>query len=294
MASASAPTKPAGSGYGTLSSLDIFENLALHTAIERGHWRTVLPIRLGENEPIEFSVPASDANYDPYETYVRFDAKVTKADGSALSDTIADIEVIPGDNFMPSLFKKITYLVNNTTVEYEPNLPFRSYLETLVYKSKDAKETLLPTSRGWFQDANRGKDHDGLNAEVTAARKELIKGSRVFSFFEKVPLSCFESDRMLPADTSFQLHFERDSPQKALMSLTATPEGGALISIVKAELHVRAVHVANGVHKGHKAKLTRGVTAKYPQRRIQSSVHSISQGIHDTKIKVEVDGPKPL
>ena len=152
------------------SAFEVFSVPHSHTSTVKAEWVEVQPERENTGGIIEFDVPGSDDLYtDLNQTFLEVEVKIKLANGNNLGAGDQQL-VIPGDNFMHSLFQTATVKIEGMDVEYEPNYPHRAYLENLLNFGKETKETRLEVSSGWFEDVGQAKNFAQMGAAVAARR----------------------------------------------------------------------------------------------------------------------------
>ena len=129
-----------------LSQLDLLSTPFTQTSVISGDWEEIGPIRDSQQGPLEFEIEGNGDQYlDLQNSLIQVKAKVRLANGDALDDDIANVTVVPGENFLHSLFSTLSVSINGHEVEYETNYPYRAYVETLVNYGSDAKK-----NPSWF------------------------------------------------------------------------------------------------------------------------------------------------
>jgi len=108
-----------------LSQLELFATPFTQTSVISGDWVEVGPIRDSPNGPIEFEIEGSEDHYlDLQNSLIQVKCKVKKANGDDLEDAAANVNVIPGEYFLHSLFSTMSTSLNGNEVEHEPNYPY--------------------------------------------------------------------------------------------------------------------------------------------------------------------------
>ena len=172
-----------------LAQLDLFATPFTQTSVISGDWVDVGPIRDSANGPLEFEIESNQDEYlDLQNSLLHVMAKVTLQNGDVLDDNIDNVTVIPGENFMHSLFA--TY---GHELEYEPNYPFRAYLETAVNYGNNAKSSHLNASY-WFNDDINVLDTSQLtdaHKDAVDKRKSVISGSKTVDMIARLHSDLF-------------------------------------------------------------------------------------------------------
>lgn len=276
------------------SSFDLFATPPTHTSVLRGEWVPLAPVTDSPDGTIEFNIPPADELYtDLSRSYLHTTVKVSKADGSVLPAE-EQLKVVPGDNFMHSLFSSATVQLAGQDVEYEPNYGHRAYVENLLNYGKDAKSTYMKVGSGWMEDEGTGEDYDGIPPEVVEKRKKLIATSKEMSFYGRPRLSMFSQGRLIPPGVRSRLTLQRAIPQMALLAETDNPAGGAKISITKTELWIRRVQANPALQKAQMdVWVVQQESIKLPIDRIKTHFHVIPAGHQSVRVNFDQAGQKP-
>ena len=285
--------KISGSPFTINESLGIFDVPGTHSSVERGYYSELAPSRLSEYGPIEIEIPGDVDHYiDLSNSYLQIEGKVVKDDGSNLDNTAANVNVVPGDAFFHSLIKTATFKINGSVVEHSSDYPMRSFIETLLNNSREAKQYQLK-AEGWFQDDNLAKDGAEFDNSAATARKNLIRGSNSFEFFGRLHLSIFQQERYLIPGLNCKLELDRSKPSYCLMAATATPGGGGKVKLTKCVLHLRKLKINQTIQLLHNEKLLNGVNAKYPLSRVYTRSYNVNTGLTHTQIKIADNTLRP-
>ena len=121
----------------------------------KGDYVELPPIRESKNGVVEFDMPPSDRYVDLSQSFITVQAKVTTSAGADLSDTDADVKMLPISYMLHSLFQTMLLSINQKEVEFEGNYPCRAYMEGLLNFGKASKETDMAAA-GWMQDSLEG------------------------------------------------------------------------------------------------------------------------------------------
>ena len=260
------------------SELDLFSKPLFQSSIEDGQWVEHHPIAsISDNGPIEFFVSGSGEDYiDLANTYLYVQAKILKQDNTNLTGT--DIAA-PVNNWMHSLFSQVDVSLNETLITpSSQTYAFRSYIENLISYSEEAKATQL-SSILWSKDTNKYLDSLVL-AENTGLKKrnEFTKESKLVEMMGRLHVDLFHQDRYLLNGIDMKLRLIRSRDVFSLMAkITAATLTSAKVSIVQAALFVRKTKLNPAIQIAHVKALDKG-TAKYPIRRVDCKVFTVSQG----------------
>ena len=134
--------KVSGSEDTVSSSYDILAQPPTHSSSLESVLSEFSPTTaVTDTGPVEIVVPASSSHYiDLANSWLRVRLKVTKGDGSDLSDTATELSVAPGDLMAHSVFKSVELSVNERPLEHAPDYPYKAYLETLFATDEEARK----------------------------------------------------------------------------------------------------------------------------------------------------------
>ena len=274
------------------SAFEVFSVPHSHTSTVKAEWVEVQPERENTGGIIEFDVPGSDDLYtDLNQTFLEVEVKIKLANGNNLPADALQL-VVPGDNFMHSLFQTATVKIEGIDVEYEPNYPHRAYLENLLNYGKEAKETRLEVSSGWYEDAGQAKNFAQMGAAV-AERRAKSALSRTQSFYGKLRLSSFAQPRNLVPGVRWLLRLARTTPEICLMSTDNAPAGGAKVEITKCILWVRKVQANPALQQVQAEMIQSGAEVKIPIDRIRTTFYVTPIGIMSRRINLGNNTQRP-
>jgi len=119
--------------------------------------------------------------------------------GDPLDEDIANVNVVPGENFLQSLFSTLSLSIKGHEVEYDSNYPYRAYLETIVNYRSQAKNTHLSASH-WFHDSLNALDTNqltGAHCEDLNSRKTTISGCKTVDMVGQLHNELFSQHKYL-------------------------------------------------------------------------------------------------
>jgi len=279
-----------------LSQLDLFNTPFTQTSVISGEWVEVGPIRDTLNGPLEFEVEGNEDQYlDLQNTLIHVKAKVKLENGDSLDEDIANVNVVPGENFLQSLFSTLSLSINGHEIEYDSNYPYRAYLETLVNYGSQAKNTHLSASH-WFHDSLNALDTNqltGAHREDLNSRKTIISGSKTVDMVGRLHNEIFSQHKYLIPSCSLRIKLLRTDPQFCLLRTTSPDDTRYKIDITKCDLLVRKVRVNPSVAANHNNLLTKGSTIKYPINKVETQIFSITQGRQSERINLILNRQEP-
>ena len=262
------------------SELDLFNVPPTQTSIEQGQWVEFRPIsQFSDGGPIEFHIAGSGSDYlDLCQSQLYVKAKVTKQDGSNLSDTD---KVGPVNLFLQSLFSQVDVKLNGRVITAStPTYPYRSMMETLLHYGPEAKQTQLTTglfykdTAGYMDQCNPLEGENPVNTGLQK-RHAFIKGSKSVEMIGPLHTDLFFQPKHLLNGVDMHIKLIRSKADFCLMS--AETGASFKVHIQECSLYVRKVKVAPSVTMGHAKALEKG-TAKYPVRRVMCKVISVARG----------------
>ena len=264
----------------TKSELDLFSLPPTQTSIDKGQWVEYHPIStISDGGPIEFFISGSGDEYmDLNQTQLYIQAKITKADGTDLTD--AD-QVGPVNLFLQSLFNQVDVSLNDRLISPStPTYPYRAMIETLLSYGSDAKRSQL-TSSLFYKDTSGRFDNgnplaaDGEVNEGLKKRHKFTKHSNVVDMIGPIHSDIFFQDRHMLNGVDLKLKLIRSNDSFCLMATGANPT--YKVKIQNVSVFVRKVKISSGVMLGHMKALEKG-TAKYPLKRNLCKMVSVPRG----------------
>ena len=271
------------------NQLNLFSVPLTKTSVLEGELHELAPVRAPTgNSPIEFEIDGNSDHYlDLSNTLIHVQCEVTKADGSPLSDTAADIKISPATNLLHTLFSSLTIKINSKEIEHESNYAHKAFLHAMLNYGKDAKNSHLASSY-WIED-EMGEEHTanltGAQKTKIAARAAKLVGSKTLDMIGKLNSPLFNQPRYLIPGLTLQLTLGRNSPEFVL-ERTEAGDTNYLIKISKIELLVRKVKVHPSIATSHNSLLSTGRKVKYPVNHSETRFFTIPQGTQDQKIHI--------
>ena len=262
----------------TKSEVDLFTVPATQVVLDKGCWIDHQPIStLSSSSPIEYQIVGTENYLDLAKTMLFVRLKVTKANGANLNEKE---KVGPINLFLQSLFKQVdVYLNGNLITQSTGTYSYKSYLETILNYGPAAKTSLL-TGQLFYKDTGGSMDETdpttgGTNQGIKS-RYTYTEQSYIVDMWGPLHCDMLYSERLLLNHVNVTIKLTPNTPAFALMSETASPN--YKISIQSAVLKVRAVKVTPTLQLHHLNQLKKGVTAKYPIRRVECKTYTIPTG----------------
>ena len=119
------------------SSLDLLAPPHTGTSVLKGDYIELPPVRESKNGVVEFKFPPSERYVDLSQSFMTVTARVVTGAGPNLSNTNANVKVLPISYMLHSLFQTMLLSLNQKEVEFEGNYPYRSYMEGLLNFGND-------------------------------------------------------------------------------------------------------------------------------------------------------------
>ena len=234
--------------------------------------------------PLEFTVPGSPDSYlDLAQTQLYARVKITMPDGNNLPD---DAPCGPVNLFLHSMFNQVDVHLNDRMVSTASNTyAYRAMIETLLTYGSDAKTSHL-TAGLFYKDTAQRMDAtdptlDDANVNFgLKKRREFTRASRQVDLVGMIHADIFRQEKFLLGGVDLKLKLHRSKKEFCVVSgfqpLANQPE--YKVQIMDATLFVRSCRLNPTLVMSHAKELERGVTAKYPLRRVDVKSFSIPQG----------------
>ncbi len=257
--------------------IDLFSTPPKQTPVKQGYWVEYSPVvaLTDDTSIIDFAIPGNVNEYlDLYNSYIHVKAKVVQGDGTVLVS-----QATPVNLMLHSLFSQVDVSLNGKSVTSSTNnYPYKAYVSTLLSYGRDAKLSQL-TSALWYRDtpgymdAVLGDDNKGL-----AKRWSFVQDSKQVDLFGKLHVDLMHQERYILNKVDMAVRLVRSKPQFLLMAAGRDPDYKVVITSIS--LFIRKVRITDDLALSYIALLKKG-NAKYPIRRIDTKVFSVSQGNMD-------------
>jgi hypothetical protein len=257
------------------AELDLFSELPTQAAIDEGFYTEHLPTGSIDNQnPIKFTV-SGDSNFylDLSNCYLYLETQITNSDDSPLGD---DDKVGPINLICQSLFKQCDVYLNDCQISDSSNLyHYRSFLETLLSYSNEAKESQLSLSM-------YHKDTPGQHDDIADANVGLVKRRAHFAKSKCVPVlgkihaDIFNQQRYLLNGVDLTIKLLRNADKLVLMG---EENKNYKLHIKRASFFVRKIKVNAGIQLKHIELLDKSLKpAIYPIRRVTMKTFNVPEG----------------
>ena len=206
------------------AQLDYFQTPNTKTSILDGTDIEISPVFDSDGSTVEFDFQGSQTNYiDLAETRLHVQARVTTSTGAALSNTLADVTVMPVTNFLHSLFGILSVALGPHNIQHENNYPYVSYLEHLLMYGERFQKT-LGRCHLWFSDKTGVVDTAAITtgmADDINDRKAIISGSKTVDLVGRLNCSFFNQGKLLPPNTRLRVSLQRSDTKFCLIETAA-------------------------------------------------------------------------
>ena len=248
------------------SELDLFPVPNVQTTIEESVFHTVHPLStIGGNEsPLEFFIPGSGEMYiDPSSIRIYLKLRIVKSDGTEL-DAACNVY---GENYIVgSMFSTADISLNDVTFT-TGSYPYRSYLETILNCTDEAKKTVLAAG-GYFEDLDE--------------LQEFYKDKKSISVYGRIHSDILNSDRLILNNVSMKLRLIRSNNAFVLKTYSSDTNTYRL-EVLDTYLSVRRVRL-NGNFLLNIEKRLLNETAKYPLNRVVCRQYTINGGVLNRRV----------
>jgi hypothetical protein len=235
----------------TTSSLDVFSVPPVDTVLKEGKTVYYYPTTSITNSgPYEFFIPRDPDHFICLPlTRLEGVLQVTKPDGTAIG---ADSKLAIVNLFTQSIFKQVECELNGTEVcdLSTPTYAFKSYLETHLTYSKDAKSTHLYASHYEPDTVGAETAVDGTNLGA-ASRFTRIKGKKCY-FSNIIHSDFFQCQKLLIPNTEIKLKFVRNDDN---FSFLGAANDTAMISVNSLKLQIRKIKIDSHVQQSIESRL---------------------------------------
>ena len=197
----------------THSSLDLFTKQALLVTFDGSFCQKLGSVYSPDGPMLEFEVTGDWNNFiDLQKNFLEFKCKITQSSGADLKyDAGAAAGITKTDapcfcnNVLHSPFSDCTVSANGLKISNaNGNYAQKSFVETEFSHNKDAKNTWL-AYQGYSYEKNPG----ALSTAETNRRKTLARGSGECTFYGKVAVNFFTSDKNLLNGVTLRIAFRR-------------------------------------------------------------------------------------
>lgn len=250
------------------SELDLFVCKPTQMSVESGFYQEYRPISVLDSDgPLEFVISANDDYIDLSHTQLKLRVKILREDGTPLNE---NDPVAPVNNFLHSLFEHLAIDLNNKTITTPSNsYHYRSYIETLLNYSHEAKKTHLTSSL--FVKDEAGK-MDDVKSKGFVERKSYIRNG-IVELCGYIHSELMSQDKYLINGVNMRLKFYRSKAEFTLMT-SEDDVNSYKIEILEAILLVRKATINPSVLIAHAKALTHA-NVRLPINRVDVKIITI-------------------
>lgn len=254
------------------TELDLFTVKPTQTCVESGYYQEYRPVTVIDTDaPIEFQVSPSDDYIDLSHTQLELKIKITTENGEELTNAHT---VAPVNCLLSSLFEHVSIDLNNKTITPPSNAyHYRSFIETLLNYSGEAKSTHLASSLFVMDEAGKMDDVAGSGF---VKRKSMMRNG-VIELSGYLHSELMSQDKYLINGVGIRLKFYRSKHDFALMK-KAEDTTKYKITIQEAILLVRKAKINPSVLIAHERALSRS-NVKIPINRVDIKAITIPSNI---------------
>ena len=254
---------------------DIFALNPVQNSVSESIVSTHRPISiLSDSGPIEIIIPGTNDYFDLSNTILYLSFKLLKSDGTNLSSNDnATVANLPGH----TIFEKISVSFNNKIVSNNSNYAYRTYIESILNFSSEAKNGHLCNQIYYKDEAGK---LDDIGSETTASnnsgylsRLASTKASQECEIITPLHIDIFNQPKYLLDNIDVSVKFYPNSKPEfyCLGNLECK------IQITDIYLIIRKVKVNPMIVESH-AKVLQQIPAKYPINRIEVKNVTIAAG----------------
>ena len=277
------------------SSLDIFSPPSTKTSVLKGTTVEVDPVSGVDGTVIDFHVKTNGSEYiDLRNTLLQVQCKVVKVANDADIDAVADLKIIPVNNFLHSIFSSCEFGLNNQTMKSDTNYPYTSYMSHLISDGLSRKATISAVEGSIWDETGPIDKTDVTNAKEShiTTRKKLIAGSRVVDMVGPLDIDFFQQDKYLIPNVDLKLRLTKSDPRFCLVKLD-NDDTNYKIKIVKCALLLRQVTIHPSIVSTQSALLMAGNPVLYPMKRRELQTFTISKGNMSERLNIRNNQQQP-
>lgn len=279
-----------------LPELEVFETIPVQTSIENTFVEEIIPIsQLNTGGHIEFIIKTSENEYiRPVDTILQtiFRVKLRRNDNIAI--TAADWDKISMiNNAADSMWSQVDVSIGEVqTTKPLGTYPYKSYFQSLMYHTPEAKKTFLKLrglTDGDFSEAKKNKPIKDLNKLITWKSGELGIGRRC-EFLTSINVDLFQQYKDLIGGLVVKIRLIPSRPE--FFFITSDTKLLPTIHFEHIYLHLTQRKISGDVSLG----ILQGLQispAKYPINRVEVRTHTIDRGTFTRHLENSYNGTSP-
>lgn len=261
------------------SETNLFEDVTYDVSIDNTNQFPIHPLHSVESKtaPIQFNIKGNDVNYLNFsesKLYIR--CKIVDKD---LRDITYEADktksaYAPVNNFLHSMFESVSMSINDTEItQFSKYYPYRSYIETLLFKGKDHKKSV-----GQATCFYKSKDESDVADPGWETRMKLADKSAVFEMIGRPHLDLLQQMKYIPPGVDINLTFNRSSDAFCIQTAGTSPPTGLQIQIIEAQFIITKHTLMNSVLMNQIKTWNSGKPVAYPMREIQMKTYNLPTG----------------
>ena len=259
------------------SELDLLHTPETQAMILSGKWVDYHPVALLDGDaPIEFRIAGSGDEYiDLSRTYLYAEVSFVDKDGKNLANQVLG----PTNYLLHSKFASCDISLNDTLVTSQIAMyAYRSYIEMLTNYGEDAKLTHLQSALYYKDTPGQMETLETTDSSKANTgwlkRREIMGKSKTIDLFGRLHADIFFQDRYLINNVEMKIRLTRNKSSFCYIG----SDDSHKIKIKKAVLYVRKAKINPEVMLAH-AQIMEKTTIKYPIRRVETKVITLSSGL---------------
>jgi hypothetical protein len=262
----------------SLEGLNLFERPPIQTAITNSEWVMYKPLSSVENSSAikVFYQGQPGVCIDMSRTLLRFDCKVTKADGT---DIVEGADVATANYINASAFQQVDVELNGRLVSSSnSSYAYRGLIETLTSYSAASRSTWLKAC-GWADNTSAPVLPPALVNEQNgfAQLKAQFARSRTVTITGPLHLDMFQQDRLLLPNVGVLLSFIRN-PAKFVINSASNDTEEYMLKITDLNVFFLQCHLSDAANIHIERQLLTS-PALYPITRVDIRTFNIPSGV---------------
>lgn len=261
------------------SELDLFTQSPLQLSIDSSSFIEIFPVTsLSDKSPLEFFIAGNgDQFLDLSHTILHLQIQILKNDDT----DIADSDVVAPINYvLNTMFSELSMFLNDKQISSQNNYSYRAYLESLLFSSKLAQESMLTSSLFYKDTASKHNDVALASGNIGfTSRRNLFKASKLVDCAGAIHFDLGNQPKLLINGVDVRIKLERHKNDFCLMSAASSYK----LSVKSASLFIRKVNVAPSVLLAQEKALEKGLI-RMPIRRTEIKCFTLSSGLQSSTI----------
>lgn len=274
----------------TKSELSLFDYAPIQMAIDRSSFVEIHPVAsISDNPTVEFLIPGlGESYYDLSHLYLKVQAKIVKADGTALTE---GEKCGPVNYLLNSMFSECHVSLNDRQISSENNYAYKSIIQALLFQPDHAQKNIL--SAALFK-KDTPEAYDDVSLETTGtnnglkSRYNVTKEGKTFELYGSLHIDLGTQPKLLINGVSIRLKLEKAKSAFALLAAKNEYQ----LTIEKASLFIRRCEISGSILVAHE-KALESQLIQIPFTRIELKTFTISPSLKSHTISNAVNGALP-